>query len=255
MSDNSTIITKFLLQYPSILFNKNNFYKIIPTPSMTKVEKLNTLTRLVIYIMILYLLFSTNYKYTYLFIIIIIILISINYLNNKKIINTFINDLDKNITKNNLMNIDVLTHMQSSETISPYVADGIAHEQDTGTISSDNLSLYDRLSRRLRRDAQHPCSSPHIADDLAPEQGSGAISPHIADDNKISDNKLQNYFNNENIDNSLYGNFFDRQFYIMPSTTIPNDQTGFAKWLYTLPETCKENQKYCIKYENLKYIK
>lgn len=223
MSDNSTIITKFLLQYPSILFNKNNFYKIIPTPSMTKVEKLNTLTRLVIYIMILYLLFSTNYKYTYLFIIIIIILISINYLNNKKIINTFINDLDKNITKNNLMNIDVLTPIQGSGTISSYVA---------------NVPL-----------GTH--------DDRIPVQDSEVISSYIADDDKISDIniKLQNYFNNENIDNSLYGNFFDRQFYIMPSTTIPNDQTGFAKWLYTLPETCKENQKYCIKYENLKYIK
>ena len=78
-------------------------------------------------------------------------------------------------------------------------------EPCTGAISSDNLSQNDRLSRRLRRDAVHPCSSPHITDDpigvsecvplgthddLAPEQGSGVISPHIADDEQnIPSNK------------------------------------------------------------------
>lgn len=33
----------------------------------------------------------------------------------------------------------------------------------------------------------------------------------------------------------------DRQFYTNPITTIPNDQDGFAKWLYHVPgKTCKE---------------
>ena len=31
-----------------------------------------------------------------------------------------------------------------------------------------------------------------------------------------------------------------RQFYTMPSTTIPNDQTGFAEWLYGRGASCKE---------------
>lgn len=32
----------------------------------------------------------------------------------------------------------------------------------------------------------------------------------------------------------------DRQFYTTPSTTIPNDSTAFAKWLYGQSKTCKE---------------
>lgn len=32
----------------------------------------------------------------------------------------------------------------------------------------------------------------------------------------------------------------DRQFYTNPSTTIPNDQTGFGRWLYQTGPTCKE---------------
>ena len=31
-----------------------------------------------------------------------------------------------------------------------------------------------------------------------------------------------------------------RQFYTMPSTTIPNDQDTYQKWLYKTPKTCKE---------------
>lgn len=31
-----------------------------------------------------------------------------------------------------------------------------------------------------------------------------------------------------------------RQFYTVPNTSIPNNQDGFAKWLYSTPPTCKE---------------
>ncbi len=36
-----------------------------------------------------------------------------------------------------------------------------------------------------------------------------------------------------------------RQYYTMPSTTIPNEQTAFAKWLYMSPPTCKEDTIRC----------
>jgi len=42
-----------------------------------------------------------------------------------------------------------------------------------------------------------------------------------------------------------------RQFYTMPNTAIPNNQTEFAKWLYELPMTanCKEFQGACLRYD------
>ena len=44
----------------------------------------------------------------------------------------------------------------------------------------------------------------------------------------------------------LYGkNNSQRQYYTMPSTTIPNDQTAFAKWCYNTGPTCKEKTLYC----------
>lgn len=35
-------------------------------------------------------------------------------------------------------------------------------------------------------------------------------------------------------------NTTSRQFFTMPNTTIPNDQEGFARWLYQRGPTCKE---------------
>lgn len=64
---------------------------------------------------------------------------------------------------------------------------------------------------------------------------------------KINNNRLK-----EDIDKkfniNLYKDVSDifgkensqRQFYTTPITTIPNDQTKFAKWLYKVPKTCKE---------------
>jgi Family of unknown function (DUF5762) len=36
-----------------------------------------------------------------------------------------------------------------------------------------------------------------------------------------------------------------RTFYTMPSTTIPNEQTSFAKWCYNVGPTCKEKTAFC----------
>lgn len=36
-----------------------------------------------------------------------------------------------------------------------------------------------------------------------------------------------------------------RQYYTMPATTMPNDQTAFAKWCYSTGPTCKERSMYC----------
>jgi hypothetical protein len=58
----------------------------------------------------------------------------------------------------------------------------------------------------------------------------------------------------KNFDNNLYRDVSDlynkrnsqRQYYTMPATTIPNEQTSFAKWLYLSPPTCKEDTIRCV---------
>lgn len=43
-----------------------------------------------------------------------------------------------------------------------------------------------------------------------------------------------------------------RQWFTMPWTTIPNDQGGFANWLYRTGPTCKTDQSACLRYEDLR---
>ena len=97
-----------------------------------------------------------------------------------------------------------------------------------------------------------------------------AHSDYIKNPNRESLNKANNYINPK-LNNDMYTKFDDnlyrdaddifnrkanqRQFYTMPVTTIPNEQSKFANWLYKTPPTCKEgNGERCISnnYESLK---
>lgn len=69
--------------------------------------------------------------------------------------------------------------------------------------------------------------------------------------NEINENFQYNYF--KDVDDVFDRQYNQRQFYTMPSTTIPNNQGAFARWLYKLPETCKENQLNCLKYEDVRF--
>lgn len=55
--------------------------------------------------------------------------------------------------------------------------------------------------------------------------------------------KVKDYFDSNlfrDVDDIFHRNASDRQFYTTPVTTIPNDQTAFAKWCYSTGPTCKE---------------
>lgn len=69
----------------------------------------------------------------------------------------------------------------------------------------------------------------------------------------IDDDIEQNFSFNlyRDVDDIFNKNNSQRQFYTTPITTIPNDQGSFAKWLYEVPSTCKEDQENCLIYENL----
>ena len=76
----------------------------------------------------------------------------------------------------------------------------------------------------------------------------------ILENNKVLKDKVkENLIHKLPINNKLFKSTFDlfnnnnsqRQFYTTPSTTIPNDQTAFAKWCYSTVPTCKEKNMYC----------
>jgi hypothetical protein len=65
-------------------------------------------------------------------------------------------------------------------------------------------------------------------------------------------NYVDDYFENtlyRSVDDIYNKDSSTRQYYTMPNTNIPNDQEGFANWLYKIPEkTCKEGNGEKCKY-------
>lgn len=53
-------------------------------------------------------------------------------------------------------------------------------------------------------------------------------------------------------DNIWQKNNSQRQFFTMPSTTIPNEQGKFARWLYKVGGVCKQDQNACLRHEDLR---
>jgi hypothetical protein len=64
----------------------------------------------------------------------------------------------------------------------------------------------------------------------------------------------------DNFNNNLFRDINDvfgkmnsqRQFFSMPWTEIPNRQGDFANWLYASPKTCKEDNDFCLRYEDVR---
>jgi hypothetical protein len=88
------------------------------------------------------------------------------------------------------------------------------------------------------------------------ENGSVVNRPPACDPNDPEIKKMMD----NTFSNNLYRDVSDvfgkqssqRNYFTMPWTTIPNKQDEFARWLYLSPKTCKEDQDYCLRYEDIR---
>jgi regulatory protein YycI of two-component signal transduction system YycFG len=99
---------------------------------------------------------------------------------------------------------------------------------------------------------------------VKPSKNNPFMNPTIVDINNnpnkdlnacsIDNRRIKRDINNHFLNNQyrdvidIYDrNSSQRQFYTMPSTTIPNNQEAFSKWLYYRKESCKEgNGEQCF---------
>lgn len=170
---------------------------LIPTDYMSFDEKLNALTRLIIFICIILSLIFQDSRYLLLMILLILIIFIIyNYQSKyKKDTDTFLNEKNLDIVQNKIC-------------IKP---------------TKDN-----------------PFMNPNIIDISSDTDIDGACS---ISDKKIND-KMSDFYETtmfQNVDDIYNTQTSSRQFYTVPSTKIPNDQSLFANWLYNRGPSCKEN--------------
>ena len=203
-----------------ILFSKNRLDEFFPTKDQTLEEKLNAIMRLSVYISILLSVYNKNYKYLYV-----------------------------------AFGMGLLTYFAYSQYSQNSNNTNLQSTNVENTLENLDMNMENEVNC-TKPSLDNPIMNVTMKDYMNIQDGEIVDRPPACD---ISDPEIKREAD-EMFNNNLYKNIDDvfgkmnsqRQFFTMPWTTIPNDQDSFAKWLYDSPKTCKEDQDYCLRYEDLR---
>jgi hypothetical protein len=111
-----------------------------------------------------------------------------------------------------------------------------------------NKEAYERLGWGYDKLNKRPCTMPSrnnpMANILVSDYRDNAQRPPGCDINNKNVKKMAETYFEENlyrdVDDVWKRKTSSRNYYQTPIQTIPNDQKGFAEWLYKTEPTCKE---------------
>ena len=192
---------KFWIYDPYILLDKNTLLDIWPKESMTREQKLNAISKFVIFTTIIGFFLFRNLKLLFTGIITLVIIIILYYFLNKK-------DSEFKETFSNTNLYQKYKHNYTNPNINNPLMNVLLPE-----IQDNNIRLP-----------------------AAPSYNE-SVEKEI---NNSAKDIVKRNFNDENVDEKLFNNLGDnfqfeqsmRQWHTMPNTTIPNNQKDFAKFCY-----------------------
>jgi hypothetical protein len=206
----------------TVILDKSKLHKYIPLKSYSKEEKLNAIVRISIYISILFIVLTGNINY--LFIAIFGLVITIVVYSNSE------NTVEKKINKN----VENYKNIKNDKDFKKY-----------------NVKPNKYLETCILPTNNNPFMNPLVSEKATKRKACKTFNNDKL--RKVVDNKFSKGLFKDI--NSVYDREnSQREFYTLPSTTIPNNQEEFGKWLYGTPKTCKEgNGNQCIgnNYERL----
>lgn len=223
---------KFWSEDISVLFNADYMLEFFPTKSQTMIQKLNAVTRLSLYIVTLLTLQTESFDYIKYLVYVLIGTYAVYHFNTKE------------RTKESVFKPTELAQTPAE-----------VKKTDLKNPSKPYNAVIESLENVNQNCVKPTLNNPFMnvtyvdqLDNPNREEACDISDPEIKKD--IEDKFMNNLFRDVN---DLFGkNNSQRQFYTMPSTTVANKQDEFARWLYLSPKTCKEDQDYCIKYEDLR---
>lgn len=208
---------KFWYDDAYVIVQRDRLTEFFPTRDQTLEERLNALVRLALYCSIVLYYYHKNYKY---FSIVIgaLLLTYFVYTNKPEIVTSGSIKTGKNV-------------------------EGLENEivQSCTVPTLDNPFMNVTMKDYLNIDSK--------------TQSTVDRSPACDTTDENIKKSMDDFFNHNLFRdmNDVFGKMnSQRQFYTMPSTTIPNAQDEFAKWLYSNPKTCKEDQEFCLRYEDVR---
>ena len=267
----------FWIENPYILFEKDKLVHFVPNKEMSLVEKMNAVTRFCLYGLIIGQLFNFKDNVMYLLCSIIILTIisykiqsSENEISEKldvftdDQINTLSNKLSEVLLSKNNNIMDDANILNNGNK-----CNSNSNEDESKCVkSSESASLpNDAISNLIKVTVPQSENETQLNSDVKctlPTKDNPLMNINVGDDPnrpppcEHTDNIKENI--NDKFNYNLYRDVDDlferhnsqRQFYTMPSRTLPNNQTEFAEWLYKSPPTCKENSL-CLRSEDKRY--
>jgi hypothetical protein len=195
-------------------FSPDNVLDFIPSSKMNYTEKLNTILRLSLYISIVSYLATNDFRSIGLFVIV-------------AIVTFFMNHVDENTEK---YQDTMFTHLDND------------NDNDNANVSKRKI---------LKKKCTKPTKENPFMNVMMNEYSDNPQRDAACDVSEVH-KYVDEYFNEDlfrSVDDIYNKNSSVRQYYTTPNTTIPNDQEGFANWLYKFPEkTCKEGNGEKCKY-------
>lgn len=252
----------FWIHNPSVLLTDVSNY--IPNDDMNMIEKLNAITLFCIIIMIIMIAFRfTRLVFLPLLIIIFIIIFYENKYEDFDKFNSY-NKNDEIEEVDNIIRINKKRYSKD-ELNNDKVKELIDLDDNIkmGFYDSDDLLRFNRTTNKLNQHNNNltfECKKPTVDNPFMNIQlhdfdNNQQVEACNEDDDKINKD-INHSFNTKlfmNVDDTFSRTNSQRQFFTTPNTRIPNNQSEFANWLYKMPETCKENNEKCLRYDDIRY--
>jgi hypothetical protein len=224
----------FWSENPNIILNTSYVFEFFPTDAMSYSQKLNSISRLVIVLTIVGFILTRSIR---IIIVSAITLFSIHliYGNHIKSENT-----DKDLEGFKSPALDMLNDMNKST--SPEVFDNPTPENPFSNV------LMNDYDYNPHKKPAPPIAKPEISDNILSDAKSMVQKLNPGQPN-IADKLFRDLGEQFVFEQSL------RPFYSTASTTIPNDQSGFADFCYGSMISCKEGNLFaCARNNSHKYI-
>jgi len=250
---------------PEILIQQDKIIQFFPMDYMSYNEKINSLVRLAIVVALILTFLKKDYRYLY---IILITLIVTYYFHNtinkdkKDKYDVYKKDHYEEEDYKNYID-DILKENKEygdpkATPIAPYIENKEKNDNDD---KSNLVEAFDNYGSAPvpKGEGKGPCNKPSPSNDNPFMNINLITSNRTQNAAPLSYNKpelkdlIDDKFNHDLFRDvsSVFGKRnSQRQFYTVPSTTIPNNQTAFAKWCYNTGSNCKEDTVKCAPYWN-----
>lgn len=242
----------FWYESPSILFRRDRLTFFFPKDGMTPYEKMNSLTRLSIYLSFFLYFYNGNVNDFFIPIITMLLFIVIYKGNKKQFDNYDIHnkeDLDspnKDIATGSFENIGRGVLFDDNNDISPYkTLQQLREKKDLNTNITDISKIC------VKPTQNNPFMNVLLTDYIKDPQRGPACPSYNNPTIKKEVEKDFNYNLYQGASDIYNKRNSQREFYTTPGTTIPNDRDSLLKWAYPLPPTCKQGDGVgCLRLES-----